>query len=101
MYELRSPIMMLLPDNHHQENALENLLEKYESQITGTLSCFDRVIFKGYLPLGWPDARESLLARQGPAPRQAQDPAKLRCSSFLEYEEPTLRFGRPFSAKHR
>ena len=56
---------MLLPDNHHPENAVEKFLEKYESQITGTLSCFDRVIFKGYLPLGWPDARESLLARQG------------------------------------
>ncbi|MBI5759763.1 MAG: hypothetical protein HZA46_14695 [Planctomycetales bacterium] len=44
---------------------MEKFLEKYNQQITGTLSCFDRVIFKGYLPLGWPDAMESLLARQG------------------------------------
>lgn len=44
---------------------MEKFLEKYGRHITGTLSCFDRVIFKGYLPLGWPDAMESLVARQG------------------------------------
>ncbi|MBI5760935.1 MAG: hypothetical protein HZA46_20625 [Planctomycetales bacterium] len=44
---------------------MEKFLEKYDRQITGTVSCFDRVIFKGYLPLSWPEAMESLLARQG------------------------------------
>ena len=56
---------MLLPHHHRRENAVEKFLEKYSQHITGTLSCFDRVIFKGYLPLGWSDAMESLLARQG------------------------------------
>ena len=26
-------------------------LEKHADKITGTLSCFDRVIFRGYLPI--------------------------------------------------
>ena len=44
---------------------MENFLAKYQQHIKGTPSWFDRVIFKGYLPLGWPEARESLLARRG------------------------------------
>ena len=44
---------------------MQKFIEKYRSQMTGVLSCFDRVLFKGSLPLGWPDAREALLGRQG------------------------------------
>ena len=36
----------------------------YEN-ITGVLSCFDRVLFKGYLPLGFSDAMERLISSQG------------------------------------
>ena len=39
-------------------------MSKYEN-ITGVLSCFDRVLFKGYLPLGFPDAMERLISSQG------------------------------------
>jgi hypothetical protein len=48
-----------------QENAVQKFIDKYSDLITGTLSCFDRVVFKGYLPLGWPEAMEKLLYRQG------------------------------------
>lgn len=44
---------------------MEKFLEKYGQHLTGTGSGFERVIFKGYLPLGWPEAMESLWARQG------------------------------------
>ncbi len=38
---------------------------KHQADITGTISCFDRVLFKGHLPLTWPGAMERFLARQG------------------------------------
>lgn len=40
-------------------------LEKHQDKITGVLECFDRIIFKGYLPISSPEAMESFLARQG------------------------------------
>ena len=30
---------------------MENFLQKHSKLVTGTLSCFDRIMFKGYLPL--------------------------------------------------
>jgi hypothetical protein len=33
--------------------------------VTGSISCFDRILFKGYLPLGWPEAMERLLFYRG------------------------------------
>ena len=44
---------------------MQKFIEKYNGQMSGVLSCFDRVLFKGSLPLGWPDAMEALLGRQG------------------------------------
>ncbi len=44
---------------------MKAFLDKYHDKITGTLSCFDRIIIKGYLPLGYGAAMEHLLDRQG------------------------------------
>ena len=38
-------------------------LSKHTRRIAGTLSCVDRIIFKGYLPISWADSFESFLAR--------------------------------------
>lgn len=57
--------MMVLSSSQHQENAVERFARQYNELITGMLSCFDRILFKGYLPLGWGDAMEGFLARQG------------------------------------
>jgi hypothetical protein len=57
---------MGLSRHHVLENAAVNsFVEKYRDRITGVISCFDRMLFKGYLPLGWADAMEGLLSRQG------------------------------------
>lgn len=54
--------MMLLLRNHHRENAaVKSFLQQFNKQVTGVISCFDRILFKGYLPLGWPKAMEGLL----------------------------------------
>lgn len=44
---------------------MDYFITKHRDQITGTISCFDRVLFKGHLPLSWSDAMERFIARQG------------------------------------
>jgi len=44
---------------------VERFIDKHQAHITGTISCFDRILFKGHLPLGWPEAMEQLITRQG------------------------------------
>jgi len=44
---------------------VERFIDKHQAQITGTISCFDRILFKGHLPLGRPEAMEQFIARQG------------------------------------
>ncbi len=44
---------------------MKKFIQQFNEKISGVISCFDRMLFKGYLPLGWPGAMEGLLARQG------------------------------------
>lgn len=44
---------------------MEQFVKKHQRKITGTISTFDRIIFKGYLPLGYPEAMEQFLYRNG------------------------------------
>jgi len=55
---------MVLSHRHLQENALKKFINQFNEKISGVISCFDRMLFKGHLPLGWPDAMERLLARE-------------------------------------
>jgi hypothetical protein len=47
--------MMVVVPIHPKENAMNDFLKKFAHVIIGTLSCFDRVIFKGHLPFGGDD----------------------------------------------
>jgi hypothetical protein len=40
-------------------------VRKHQADVLGVLSCFDRVIFRGYLPCSHPRGLEGFLARQG------------------------------------
>ena len=44
---------------------MESFVHKLTDKITGTLSCFDRIIFKGYLPFTYPQSMEGLLYQKG------------------------------------
>jgi hypothetical protein len=44
---------------------MESFLTKHADLITASLSCFDRLIFKGYLPLGYASAMEGWLSQRG------------------------------------
>ncbi len=43
---------------------MKSFIDKFSGQISGVISCFDRMVFKGYLPLGYHRAMEGLLSRQ-------------------------------------
>lgn len=45
---------------------MDTFIQKFATKVTGTLECFDRVIFKGHVkPLSFPQGMETLLARHG------------------------------------
>jgi hypothetical protein len=44
---------------------MERFLAKHRDATTGTLACFDRLLIKGHLPLGYPHAMEEFLDRHG------------------------------------
>ena len=44
---------------------MQSFLTNHEDVVTGALSCFDRVVFKGHLSIGWPKAFEELITGQG------------------------------------
>jgi hypothetical protein len=45
----------------NEENAVDSFVAKHRDKITGILSCFDRMIIKGYLPFSYPLAMEGFL----------------------------------------
>lgn len=56
---------MVLLRRRGKENAVKRFIEKHHAKIIGTISCFDRILFKGHRPLGWDEAMESFISRQG------------------------------------
>ena len=44
---------------------MQRFVEKHQARIAGVISCFDRILFKGHLPLGYPGAMECFISRQG------------------------------------
>jgi hypothetical protein len=48
-----------------EENAMKLFLAKFTTSIVAVLSCFDRLLFKGYLPISYPASMEHWLAQRG------------------------------------
>ena len=43
---------------------MKEFLDKHTGNIAGVLNCFDRIIYKGHLPISWPEGMESFLRRE-------------------------------------
>ena len=56
---------MVFSHRQREGNAVEKFIRQYHDRISGVITCFDRILCKGYLPIGWGDAMERLLSRQG------------------------------------
>jgi hypothetical protein len=48
-----------------KENAVDQFITKQRGKIPGTISCFDRMLFKGHLPLGSLAAMKRFLPARG------------------------------------
>ena len=44
---------------------MKRFIQKHSNKITGALSCFDRVMFKGHLPINWAESMEQFISGQG------------------------------------
>ena len=44
---------------------MKNFIDKHTAKITGKIACFDRIIFKGYLPISWAENMQRFLMAQG------------------------------------
>jgi len=48
-------------ETDYNGDAMNQFIQKYSNQVAGVLSCFDRLIFKGHLPIGYAAGMEKLL----------------------------------------
>ena len=76
---------------------MEQFIVKHADTITGALSCFDRIVFKGYLPIGYPEAMERFLNRHNVLFKDFKNLARA-CSDTLKShaQETARKAGRPF-----
>jgi len=44
---------------------MNRFIDKHTRKITGTIACFDRILFKGYLPISWAESMENFMAHKG------------------------------------
>lgn len=44
---------------------MQDFIEKHTPKITGKISCFDRIVFKGYLPISWSENMQRFIMSQG------------------------------------
>jgi len=44
---------------------MRKFIQNHTRKITGTIACFDRFIFKGYLPISWAESMERFMGSQG------------------------------------
>jgi hypothetical protein len=80
------------------ENAMRSFLKKHEEKIAGFISSFDRVLFKGYLPLGWPEALECLLYKNGLLIKDFKRFVSKHSNRLKEHAKATAeQAGRPYS----
>jgi hypothetical protein len=58
-------MMVVCQQTVPQENAMKRFIHQYSSMYRGVLSCFDRIVFKGYLPVVRAEVMERLLGQNG------------------------------------
>jgi hypothetical protein len=89
--------MLAAPPRDETESAMRKFLAKHAAATTGTLSCFDRLLFKGQLSLGYPHGMEDCLNHQGVLSKPLK-PFVLRQAERLRmhFHAPAEKAGRPW-----
>lgn len=80
-----------------RRNAVKDFVEQHNEKITGVLSCFDRVLFKGYLPLGSAIGMERFMGREGFLLKDFKRFVSTHSETIKAHAEAMAkRYGRPF-----
>jgi hypothetical protein len=76
---------------------MNEFIIKHQDKITGMISCFDRIMFKGYLPISSPEGMEGFMNRQGVLFKNFKRFAS-SCSEGLKAhaQDTAQKAGRPF-----
>jgi hypothetical protein len=75
--------MVEVNHSYNQELSIMNtFIEKHRDLITGTISVFDRIIFKGYLPFGYSRSAENFLDNQKLLVKDFSDFVKTQSAKF-------------------
>ena len=78
-------------------NAMNAFVRKHAARIAGTLSCFDRVLFKGYLPICSPEGMMAFLSNHGMLMKDFKSFApKLAGQLKAHAQDLARRLGRPY-----
>jgi len=76
---------------------MKDFVEKHQHKITGTISTFDRIIFKGYLPIGYPESMEGFLYRNGLLIKDFKSFAKENSEILKQHAiDYARKYGRPY-----
>lgn len=76
---------------------MQSFLQEHADKISGTLGCFDRLIFKGHLPVSYAQGMENLLARHGILLKNFQSFAPAQAQLLKEHAQAMAReAGRPY-----
>ena len=62
-------------------------LKKHEKSITGTISVFDRIIFKGYLPISYPQSAEIYFAQHKMLLKEFKDFTKMQTETLKAHAQ--------------
>lgn len=76
---------------------MDAFIVKHQAKITGVISCFDRIVFKGYLPISYAQSMEAFLSHQGVLVKDFKHFAS-SCSHRIKEHAVAVaeRAGRPF-----
>lgn len=66
---------------------MQKFIEKYRKMLTGNISVFDRIIFKGYLRISYPQSAEQFLSRQGILVKDFRDFTRKQTNHLREHAQ--------------
>jgi len=76
---------------------LEQFIVKHQDKITGMISCFDRIVFKGYLPISYAESMERFLNRRGVLFKNFKHFTSLCSDTVTDHaKEAARKAGRPY-----
>lgn len=76
---------------------MQSFLQQHADKIIGTLGCFDRLIFKGHLPVSYAQGMENFLNRHGVLLKNFKEFAPAQADRLKEHAQAVARqAGRPY-----